>query len=157
MEGITLRSGFRGLLDQDPPLSELTLGQWWFNTTENQFKYYDGTAVKPFRGMSLKLHATGTVTADGTEQTLTEIIGLVKLSGCVDLSNMTTGDRVLIREYMKARPDGAYRKHEEALYRGVQDPPLILIPQKVVNYAAKVTLQQTGTFKSFDYTFAREE
>jgi hypothetical protein len=110
--------------------------------------------VYPARATPLK---KGTLTADGTEQTLLEFVGVGIVSGHVDLQNMTTDDTVVIRQYIKVKDDGAYKKYAEEIYAGVQSLPAIHITPKAVDVAMKITLQQTsGSFKSFDYNFIRE-
>jgi hypothetical protein len=98
----------------------------------------------------------GTITADGTEQTLTEQTGTLEfqLDGYVDLTNMASGDVVVIREYMKIKSTGDYVKYAEETYSDAQSIPLLHILTKPSRYGLKITLQQTaGTYKSFDYQF----
>ena len=109
-------------------------------------------------GMVLKPHVNGTLVADGSEQTVTEVAGLVKFSGYIDLSVMEVGDEVLIRWYMRITPGGPFKKHAQATYTGVQDPPLADMRVKVLPDGARITLQQTsGTLRSFPYRFVKEE
>jgi hypothetical protein len=99
----------------------------------------------------------GTLIADGTEQTLLEFVGVGIVSGHVDLQNMAADDTVVIRQYIKLKDDGAYKKYAEEAYTGVQSLPDIYITPKAVDIAMKITLQQTTrTFKSFDYNFILE-
>lgn len=96
----------------------------------------------------------GTIIADGTEQTVIEAAGLMKLEGYVDLSAMTEGDTVILRRYVKITADGNYKLHGEETYVGVQAQPLIRFPPLAGCYGIKVTLKQTmGTYKSFNYQF----
>jgi hypothetical protein len=97
-----------------------------------------------------------TITADGTEQTLTDQTGTLEfqLDGFVDLTNMASGDTVVIREYMKIKSGGDYVKYAEETYSGAQSIPLLHILTKPSRYGLKITLQQTaGTYRSFDYQF----
>jgi len=99
----------------------------------------------------------GTIVADGTEQTLNDVTGLMHLSGYVDMQNMTTGDVVVLRQYMRAKSGGEYKKYEEITYRDAQPNPMVYITTKVAEHGIKVTLQQTaGSFKSFDFNFIQE-
>jgi hypothetical protein len=103
----------------------------------------------------------GTLTADGTEQNvvLDEITGNPTryLEGYIDLSNMESGDAVVIREYMKIKSDGGYVKYAEETYSGVQSIPLLYIITKPGRYGIKITLQQTsGTYRNFPYQFFRK-
>jgi hypothetical protein len=110
--------------------------------------------VYPARVTSLK---KGTLIADGTEQTLIEFVGVGIVSGHVDLQNMDEGDTVIIRQYIKVKDDGEYKKYAEETYTGVQTSPVVHITPKAVDVAMKVTLQQTtGNYKSFDYNFIKE-
>jgi len=98
----------------------------------------------------------GTLTADGTEQTVVEETGTLefKLDGYIDLSNLASGDTVVVREYMKVKSNGSYVKYAEETYSGSQPLPLLHIITKPARYGLKITLQQTsGTYRSFDYQF----
>jgi hypothetical protein len=104
-----------------------------------------------------ELLVEGSITADGTEQTVIEKLGLINLEGYVDLSEMTNGDTVTLRRYVKIQQNGEYRLHGEETYLGVQTQPLIRFPTIVGYYGIKVTLQQTsGTYKNFPYQFFKE-
>lgn len=101
--------------------------------------------------------AEGTLTADGTEQTIAEYTGLAVVHGYIDLSAMEAGDEVVIRSYVRFKPEGAYRKYAEDTYSGPQDKPALYMLPRLTVYGIKVTLQQTaGAYKSFDYMFVRE-
>jgi hypothetical protein len=103
----------------------------------------------------------GTLTADGTEQNvvLDEVSGNPSryLEGYIDLSNMASGDTIVIREYMKIKSDGGYVKYAEETYSDAQTLPLLHILTKPGRYGIKVTLQQTaGTYRNFPYQFFRK-
>jgi hypothetical protein len=98
----------------------------------------------------------GTLTADGTEQTVVSRTDTVEfqLDGYIDLTNLATGDSVVIREYMQIKSGGSYIKYAEGTYSGAQPLPLLHIVTKPAVYGLKITLQQTaGTYRSFDYQF----
>jgi len=98
----------------------------------------------------------GTLTADGSEQTVVEATGTLEfqLDGYIDLSNMASGDTVVVREYMKIASGGNYVKYAEETYSGAQSIPLLHIVTKPARYALKVTLQQTaGTNRDYPYQF----
>ena len=98
----------------------------------------------------------GTITADGTEQTLIEVTTTYNVDGFIDLSQMEAGDKVIIRLYGRIKSGGDYRLYEEAEFSGVQAKPLVYVHRRPTRYGWKVTLQQTeGTYKSFDYQFAK--
>jgi len=102
----------------------------------------------------------GTLSADGSEQNLVldEISGNPQrhLEGYVDLSNMASGDTIVIRQYMKITSGGAYVKYAEETYSGAQSLPLLHIITKPARYGLKITLQQTGgTNRQYPYQFFR--
>jgi len=100
---------------------------------------------------------SGIMTADGSEQTLIEYVGIGVISGKINLREMEEGDTVVIRQYVKLRHDGDYNSIEEETYVGVQKNPVVYIIPTVVEVAMKVTIQQTtGSFKNFEYIFVRE-
>jgi len=106
----------------------------------------------------LRKHANGSIVADGSEQTLTEVQALTKFSGYLDLSQMEVGDQVTVRQYVMMREGGPYKRYADATYSGVQESPILHISVKVLCYGCKITLQQiSGVFKSFDFNFVREE
>jgi len=117
----------------------------------------DARATRIDKIMTLEEHSVGTLTADGTEQTLVEFADLGRIVGYVDLENMEAIDTIVIRQYIKLKYGGAYKKYAEETYSGAQVVPTIYITPKESDYGVKVTLQQTaGTFKSVDYNFLKE-
>jgi hypothetical protein len=99
---------------------------------------------------------SGTMTADGTEQPVFRLDRAepFKFEGYIDLSKMKTGDEVVIRQYVKIRPDGEFKKYWEYIYRGVQDNPIVYITPKPSIYGILVILQQTaGTPIEYDWEF----
>ena len=100
---------------------------------------------------------SGTLIADGLEQTLIEFIDVGRVGGYVDLGNMQLSDKVVIRQYMKMVAGGSYGKYADETYDGVQIPRILYIKPKETDVALKITLQQTqGVNKSFEYNFFRE-
>ena len=101
--------------------------------------------------------AEGTITADGTEQTVIEASGIMNLEGYIDLSQMTNGDTVTLRRYVKIQKNTEYKLHGEETYVGAQAQPLIRFPAIASYYGIKITLKQTsGTYKNFPYQFFKE-
>ncbi len=100
----------------------------------------------------------GTLTADGTEQTVREYIGTGKLHAYIDLTNMAAGDTTVIRQFMKIKAAGTYIKYAEETYTGAQTLPMLHIIMKPSKNGVKVTLQQTaGTNRSYDWeTFVEQ-
>jgi hypothetical protein len=102
----------------------------------------------------------GSATMDGTEKDLVldEVTGNPPrfLEGYVDLSPMASGDTIVVRQYMKIAPAGAYVKYAEETYSGAQALPLLYVVTKPGRYGIKVTAQQTaGTYRSLTYQFFR--
>lgn len=104
--------------------------------------------------VALQEHAVGTLVADGSEQGVTELVGLATLEGWIDLSNMQAGDAVVIKEYVKLKSGGTYILYDSAEYSGVQAKPALHVVKLPAKYGVKVTLQQTaGTNREYDYNF----
>lgn len=109
------------------------------------------------KGVKPALIASGTLTADGTEQTVAELTSVIpaKFYGWVSLANMDAGDKVTLRTYHKP-PGGGYHKHATELYEDVLEEPEINIVLKVAE-AYKITLEQTaGPFRTYEYRFYKE-
>lgn len=100
----------------------------------------------------------GTIMADGTEQVLVEYTNVGRIMGYLDLSNMQSGDTLVIRQYMKVVDGGSYKKYAEESYSSVQTIPVIYLTPKESDIGMKITIQQTaGVLRSFDYNFVREK
>jgi len=96
----------------------------------------------------------GTITANGTEQTLVEHTDTREfwLEGWIDLSNLQAGDTLLIKEYVKVKSGGTYRKYAEKSFSGVQNLTALHILTLPSRYGIKITITQTtGTYRSYDY------
>ena len=99
---------------------------------------------------------SGTMTADGSEQRVFALDRSepFRIEGYIDLSNMKTGDEVIIRQYIKIKPDGELKKYWEEKYNGIQANPIVYITPKPSIYGILITLQQTsGTYISYDWEF----
>jgi len=102
----------------------------------------------------------GTITMDGSEQNvvLDEVTDNPPrfLEGYIDLTNMASGDTIVIRQYIKIASAGAYVKYAEETYSGVQSLPLLYVVSKSGRYGIKITAQQTaGTYRQLTYQFFR--
>jgi len=77
------------------------------------------------------------------------------VEGFIDLSNMQSGDEVIIREYVAV--DGANSKvFTYITLRNAQTEPILKFPPRRIPYNGlyKVTITQTkGTVRSFPYCF----
>jgi len=110
------------------------------------------------RGLTLKPHAEGKVSANATEKSITEANSIITLSGIIDLSPMEAGDEVLIRQYMKTHKGGDYKQYAQQTFQGAPISPLVYITPKTIRYGGKITIQQTqGPPKEFEYFFVRLE
>ncbi len=110
------------------------------------------------KAVHLQMLKEGTVGADGTEEIMVEQVKIGKTMGYIDLSNLSDGDEVTIRQYIKLKTNGEYREYAEETYSGVQLLPVIYLTLKESNYGIKTTLQQTtGINRSFDYYFLKED
>ena len=96
----------------------------------------------------------GTLTADGTEQTVFESLEVGEFTGYIDLTNVQAGDEVKVQVYVKIKSTGDYRKWEGYTFIDAQLKPALRIPPLQCSYGYKTTLQQTkGTYRTFDYVF----
>jgi hypothetical protein len=115
-----------------------------------------GAAPKTSKRM--RLLKKGNLAADGTEQVLVEFEGEGKLYGSLDLHEMTVGDTVIVRQYIKLLPESDYEKYAEETYEEVQDMPVIYFPDKATDVAMKITLEQTeGVYRRFRCSFMVED
>ena len=100
----------------------------------------------------------GVIVMNGSEQTVVEYIGMGRVMGYLDLTSMASGDTIVIRQYVRLRRDGGYKRYAEETYSGAQPDPVVYVKPKESNYGIKITLQQTaGTFKLIEYNFLKEE
>jgi hypothetical protein len=78
------------------------------------------------------------------------------LEGYIDLSALTTGDTIIVRQYIKITPTGSYVKYAEETYSGPQDLPLLYIVTKPCRYGILITVTQTeGTSRVLAFQFFR--
>ena len=107
--------------------------------------------------VTLQEEVVGTLTADGSEQTVVERTAIGTLEGHIDLFNMQAGDTVVIKEYIMLKTGGTYRLYDSATYSNAQAKPNIHVVKLPAKYGVKVTLQQTaGVNRTYDYNFFRE-
>ncbi len=107
-----------------------------------------------------KIRLQGSVTPSALN-TETDIVNLGNqtddyiIEGQIDLSNMASGDTVIIRPYIAV--DGTnQRKSDELSFSGPQPIPVVRVLAHTIAYNGKfrVTVTQTsGTLRSFPYTF----
>ncbi len=106
--------------------------------------------------MKLEPLAEGTLTADGSEQTVVEsTTGVGILSGFISLKNLDTADTIIIRAY--AWINGHYGLYGQDSYTGIQPEPALRFTGIRFKDKFKVTLEQSqGTYRDFDYEFVKE-
>lgn len=99
------------------------------------------------------LSNSGTQTAViSTEHTLYNPITNKFFTGYIDLSNMTSGDTVLIRVSIIVKTAGSYRMYWEGSYTGAQINPLVYIAPLPSDIGWRLTLTQTtGTGRVYDW------
>lgn len=120
--------------------------------------YTAGRAAKIDKIQDFLEEGFGTVTADGTEQTVKDYSGTGKLHVYIDLTNMVAGNSVTIRQFIKIKAAGAYVKYAEETYTDVQTLPLLHITMKPGKYGVKVTLQQAAVvWKTYDWETLAEQ
>jgi hypothetical protein len=98
----------------------------------------------------------GTVTTDGTVQTLVEKTGTLEfqLDGYVDLTHMAAGDAITIIQSMKIASGGAYVAYASENYSDAQTLKLLHIVTKPAVYGLKVTITETGgAHRAYDFEF----
>ena len=100
--------------------------------------------------------ARGTLTADGTEQSIYENASpsaeWVPENILVDLSNMEAGDITTIKAYLKVKSGGSYILMDTQTYSAVQSVQGIITLGTPNRYGFKITLQQSaGTNRDYDW------
>jgi hypothetical protein len=96
----------------------------------------------------------GTLTADGSEQTIRELTRQVQeVSAYIDVTNMAADDITVVRTYLKVKSGGSYINFAIKTLGGNQSPDLLhVIAAPSTQYGFKLTLQQTaGTNRDYDY------
>jgi hypothetical protein len=100
-----------------------------------------------------------TTAATETDIVLDEVTGNPQrhLEGYIDLSSLAAGDTIIIRQYMKIAPAGAYVKYAEESYSGPVDPPLLYVITKPARYGIRITVQRTaGVDRNLTFQFFRK-
>jgi hypothetical protein len=106
--------------------------------------------------VALIIDAEGTLVADGTEQIISTVVNMGKVSGYISLENMQDGDTVIIREYINL--GGGYKLYATATYTGVQSEPVVYLTVKEVLKGVRVTLEQSaGELRELEYVIGRDD
>jgi len=78
------------------------------------------------------------------------------VEGYLDLSALSEGESLTVRQYMKIKPDGKYIPYAEETYTGLQALPMLYIVTKPARYGLKLEIvMQTApsSDRNFDYQF----
>lgn len=101
--------------------------------------------------------ASGSITADGTEQELVSYTGLGTYYGVISLHNMGGADVVDVFVYGRMSAGGPWRRYWKERFTRTQVDPLVHILPKTFEHGFRVTLRQvSGTMRVFEYAFYRE-
>lgn len=110
-------------------------------------------------GVRAELLAEGSITADGSLQTVLEVTGLgspTKIFGWIYLTNMDVGDEVVIQTYIQDS-NGNWHRHANEIFNDAQQHPAVYLEERAVSHGYKVLLQQTkGTYREYPYEFYKE-
>lgn len=106
--------------------------------------------------MSWTVDSSGTVTADGTEQTLATSTTNATFQPKFDLSNMQNGDAVELRIYTKVLSTSGLVQCWKGTYANVQINVDTIGPMLASDQSYKITLKQIlGTARNFDWSLLR--
>lgn len=94
--------------------------------------------------MVLQVQYSGTLTTDGTEQTLNTSVFVGVHVVQVDLSAMQAGDTVVLRAKTKVLTAGATTIFIEQTFTGVQTEPIVQTEPVTSPFSFTATLQRTG-------------
>lgn len=104
----------------------------------------------------------GTITTDGTEQTVyvnEAPAGIFEPRVFkLDTTNQTAAETVKVKTYHKIKAGGGYIKDSDTQLAGVQDPLLKNFHLEPTRFGVKVTIQKTaGNNKAYDWEVFYEE
>ena len=95
---------------------------------------------------------SGSITADGTEQTLATVTSNRSLLLIVDPTQMGTGDRIVVRAKRKGLTSRALKEYQRREISGAQSGLVVMAPI-TSPYEAVFTLEQTGgTYADYEYS-----
>lgn len=103
--------------------------------------------------MAFSQITSGTLTANGSEQTLSTQTIATRYQTMVDLSAMVNGDTVILKIKVKCLTGGSAIQMYSAVYANVQANPLVALPEVNSLFSYAVTLQQTtGSNHNYDWS-----
>ena len=99
------------------------------------------------------LNSQGRINADGTEQTVWDVTTSKYFTGQLDLSNMQSGDTLIVKRYSQVRSASSLVLEWSETYTNAQTGKnVIYFPPWASDVEYKVTLQQTaGTNRAYDF------
>lgn len=105
----------------------------------------------------------GTITTDGTEQTIyinNGPAGILKpVSMAIDFTAHTAGETVVVRTYYRIFGLGGLIKHTEATFAGAQDPDLLTFDMQDLpnRFGFQITIEKTaGANRAYPWEFYQE-
>jgi len=108
---------------------------------------------------SMDMLAEGSLTTDGTEQTIIETGGEFPftLNAWLNLSNMEAGDTITVKQYIRTKEGGNWARYAKKIYHGIQSDPALFVTTKPSMYGIKITLEEnTGEHGTIDYNVFRQ-
>lgn len=113
-------------------------------------------------GEAILTETGGTITTDGTEQTVyvdESPAGIFEPRIFkLDFTNHTAAETVKVKTYYKIKSGGGYVKDSDTQYAGVQDPLLKNHHLEPTRFGVKVTIEKTaGNNKAYDWEVFYEE
>lgn len=107
----------------------------------------------PYRTNPLRKKYTGTLTMDGSEQTVYECTDSnTELQFFIDLTNMQAGDTIVTRQYHILKSGGSYVEYGEETFNGAQSIKCLHVVLTPNQYGNKYTMRQTaGVNRAFDW------
>lgn len=99
------------------------------------------------------VEASGTLTADGSEQTLSTVAAPRTLICAIDLTNLADGDVVVVRAYRKVLSGGGHLMlWEEYIAGAVLDPCLLSAAMPSPHSGYFTLMQVAGTYRQFPWS-----
>lgn len=98
------------------------------------------------------IEQNGTLTADGTEQTLASVLANRNLVLTVSGANMASDDRVVIRSKRKVLAASSLEQWQARSLSNAQGSLIVMDPMPSPHEAAFTLEQTAGSHKDFEYT-----
>jgi len=106
--------------------------------------------------MAITVKSSGTVTTDGTEQTMLDTADLGAYVLSFDTANMVNGDRIRIKITRKILTGSTAHLVYDCVFEHAQGQPIIYSPAIPCPFGAKFTIQrEAGTDRTYDWSVCR--